>query len=62
MLGHADLATTSKYLATTRAGLQQAMRAFELHQRNTQGTTQSPAETSTPGPEPTSATPANLLN
>jgi len=28
-LGHADLATTSRYLATTRAGLQQARRAFE---------------------------------
>jgi integrase len=30
-LGHADLATTSKYLATTRVGLQQARRVFEQH-------------------------------
>jgi integrase len=31
MLGHADLATTSRYLATTRVGLQQAMKVFEQH-------------------------------
>jgi integrase len=30
-LGHADLATTSQYLATTRVGLQQARRVFEQH-------------------------------
>jgi integrase len=30
-LGHADMATTSKYLATTRVGLQQARRVFEQH-------------------------------
>jgi integrase len=30
-LGHADLATTSRYLATTRVGLQQARRVFEQH-------------------------------
>jgi integrase len=30
-LGHADMATTSRYLATTRVGLQHARRAFELH-------------------------------
>ncbi|HUL72869.1 MAG TPA: site-specific integrase [Vicinamibacterales bacterium] len=30
-LGHADMATTSRYLATTRVGLQHARRAFEQH-------------------------------
>lgn len=30
-LGHADMATTSRYLATTRVGLQQARKVFELH-------------------------------
>jgi integrase len=30
-LGHADLATTSRYLATTRVGLQHARRVFEQH-------------------------------
>jgi integrase len=30
-LGHAEMATTSRYLATTRVGLQHARRAFEAH-------------------------------
>ena len=30
-LGHADLATTSRYLSTTRVGLQQARKVFEQH-------------------------------
>jgi integrase len=30
-LGHADMATTSRYLATTRVGLQQARRVFVQH-------------------------------
>ena len=30
-LGHADLATTSRYLATTRVGLRHARAAFERH-------------------------------
>ena len=30
-LGHADMATTSRYLATTRVGLQQARKAFEQY-------------------------------
>ena len=33
-LGHADMATTSRYLATTRVGLQHARRAFEQHRES----------------------------
>jgi integrase len=33
-LGHADMATTSKYLSTTRTGLQQARRQFERHRES----------------------------
>jgi integrase len=63
-LGHADLATTSRYLSTTRAGLQQARRAFEqrsaesfAHHSHTRGGSRSPRQ-----PESTMETGANWLN
>jgi hypothetical protein len=60
---HADLATTSRYLATTRVGLQQARRVFEQHRagfaRDSHKTT-SDAASNVPSASP--ETPANLLN
>jgi integrase len=52
-LGHAEMAMTSRYLATTRVGLQQARRVFEQHRAgfaHDLHTTTENAPTATPNP------------
>jgi integrase len=66
-LGHADLATTSRYLATTRVGLQQARKVFESH-RDTRPESfahdshTDPLEGTDPPELASDKTPANSLN
>jgi integrase len=62
-LGHADLATTSKYLATTRVGLQQARRVFEQHRGEfAHHSHTDDADATPPAPESTADTDAKPLN
>jgi integrase len=62
-LGHADMATTSRYLATTRVGLQHARRAFEQHRESFahDSHTDDSNASATPSIQ-TAETPANSLN
>jgi integrase len=56
-LGHADMATTGRYPATTRVGLQHARRAFEQHrevfaQNSHTAPSDTPKDTSAALPKP----------
>jgi integrase len=61
-LGHADLATTSRYLSTTRVGLQQARRAFEENRAKlAQNSHKSDSKADDLTPDQASETAANSL-
>jgi integrase len=62
-LGHMDMATTSRYLATTRVGLQQARKVFEQHRGHAaEGSHGTPAEPSANAEPSAGEAPANSLN
>ncbi|HYN08034.1 MAG TPA: site-specific integrase [Vicinamibacterales bacterium] len=62
-LGHADMATTSKYLATTRVGLQQARRVFEQHRAGfAHDSHTAESDQAAEAPETATENPANSLN
>lgn len=63
VLGHADLQTTSRYLATTRVGLHQAMKVFEQHRAGfTHGLHKTPDEGLISGEEMQGENDAKSLN